>query len=46
MVVYQVTGWDAHYENDRSRARDVCSYVCVPNKQHGMGLLRILAEPG
>jgi hypothetical protein len=43
--VYQVRDWDAHYENYKSREVDECSFVCVPNKQHGMGLTRILAEP-
>lgn len=42
---YQIRDWDSHFENDRSRNRQQCSFVCVPNKQHGMGFCRIMAEP-
>lgn len=42
-VIYRVSNWD-RFENNKSREREACSYVCVPNKQHGMGLNRILAE--
>jgi len=45
MKVYQVNDWDLHFENDRSRERKNCSFVCVPNKQHGMGFSRVMAEP-
>jgi hypothetical protein len=45
MPLYQIKDWDAHFENDRSRNRIQCSFVCVPNKQHGMGFCRIMAEP-
>jgi hypothetical protein len=41
----QIKDWDLHFENDRSRQRAKCSFVCVPNKQHGMGFCRIMAEP-
>ena len=41
---YQIVGWDKNFENDRSRSRKNCSFVCVPNKQHGMGFSRIMAE--
>lgn len=44
-IVYQVADWDAHFENDRSRTRDRCSFVCVPNKQHGMGFCYVVSEP-
>jgi hypothetical protein len=44
MKVYQIKDWNKHFENDRSRNRDRCSFVCVPNKQHGMGFCRIMAE--
>lgn len=44
MVTYQVANWDKHFENERSRSRKHCSFVCVPNKQHGMGFSRIMAE--
>lgn len=45
IVKYQINDWDTHFENDRSRQREKCSFVCVPNKQHGMGFARIIAEP-
>lgn len=44
-TTYQIKDWDANFENDRSRGREKCSFVCVPNKQHGMGFSRIMAEP-
>lgn len=44
-TVYQIPGWDHHFENFKSRTIDECSYVAMPNKQHGLGLTRILAEP-
>jgi hypothetical protein len=43
-VTYQVLDWDKHFENNKSRERDRCGFVCVPNKQDGMGLTRILAQ--
>jgi len=42
---YQIKDWVSHFENDRSKTRAQCSFVCVPNKQHGMGFCRIMAEP-
>ncbi len=41
----QVLEWDRHFENNKSRERDKCSFVCVPNKQHGVGLTHILSQP-
>lgn len=41
--VYQIRDWDNHFENDRSRSRDKCSFVCIPNKQHGMGFTFIMS---
>jgi hypothetical protein len=41
----QVLDWSKHFENNKSRERDQCSFVCVPNKQHGLGLTNILSEP-
>lgn len=43
MGMYRIKDWDGHFENDRSRRVDECSFVCVPNKQHGLGLLYILS---
>jgi hypothetical protein len=45
MPTYQVRDWDQNFENDRSRTRLECRFVCVPNKQHGMGFCRVMAEP-
>lgn len=44
-MTYQVLGWSIYFENDRSRQRDRCSFVCVPNKQHGVGLAKVLSLP-
>lgn len=44
-MTYQIANWNTHFENDRSRQRDKCSFVCVPNKQHGMGFCRVMSEP-
>jgi uncharacterized phage protein (TIGR02220 family) len=43
-MVYQVKDWNVHFENNKSRERDCCSYACVPNKQHGMSFSRIMLE--
>lgn len=43
-MTYQVINWNEHFENDRSRSREKCGFVCVPNKQHGMGFCRVMAE--
>jgi hypothetical protein len=42
--IYQVVDWDDHFENNKSRERDECSFVAVPNKQDGLGLTYILNE--
>ncbi len=44
MKLYRVKDWDSHFENDRSRTREKCSFVCVPNKQHGMGFSYLMRE--
>lgn len=44
-MIYQVRDWDKNFENNKSRERDECSFVCVPNKQHGMGFSRVMSEP-
>jgi hypothetical protein len=41
---YQVQKWDATFENHKSRERDRCQYVCVPNRR-GLSLAFLLAEP-
>jgi len=42
-TLYQVKDWDRHFENDRSRTRDRCSFVCIPNKR-GVGMGYVLTE--
>lgn len=44
MITYQIKDWNENFENSKSRERDRCSFVCVPNKQHGMSFSRIMAE--
>ncbi len=44
MSIYRVKDWNTHFENSKSREREQCSFVCVPNKQHGMGFSRVMAE--
>lgn len=44
MITYQIKDWDSNFENNKSRERLQCSFVCVPNKQHGMSFSRIMAE--
>jgi hypothetical protein len=43
-LTYQIKDWDRHFENAKSRTIDSCSFVCIPNKQHGLGFTRIMAE--
>ena len=44
-MIYQVTDWNQHYENSRSREIENCAFVCVPTKQHGTGFSLIMAQP-
>jgi hypothetical protein len=43
-MTYQIRDWNRTFENNKSREVDQCSFVCLPNKQHGMGFRRIMAE--
>jgi uncharacterized phage protein (TIGR02220 family) len=43
-MTYKIKDWGVHFENNRSRVIEHCSFVCVPNKQHGMGFSRVMAE--
>lgn len=43
-ITYQIKDWERHFENAKSRTYNQCSFVCVPNKQHGLGFTRIMAE--
>lgn len=44
MIVYHIRNWAKSFENNKSRVIGACRYVCMPNKQDGLGLLRILAQ--
>ncbi len=44
-LLYHILGWNENFENNKSREIDNCRYVCMPNKQDGLGLMRILSEP-
>lgn len=44
-MIYRVRGWNEHFENNKSRERDECSFICVPNAQGGIGFNRIMREP-
>jgi hypothetical protein len=44
VITYQVKNWNTHFENNKSRERDECSFVCVPNQQSGLGFSRIMDE--
>ena len=37
MKVYQIKDWNSHFENNKSREREKCSFCCMPNKQDGLG---------
>jgi hypothetical protein len=43
--LYQIVDYDEHFENNKSRVRNQCSFVCVPNKHGGTGLSNLLSEP-
>jgi hypothetical protein len=45
LPLYQIVDWNRHFENNRSRQRDKCAFVCIPNKHGGSGLSNLLAEP-
>lgn len=44
-ITYQILDWDLHFENNKSREREKCSFCCVPNKQDGLGYGMLLSEP-
>ena len=41
---YRIKDWQKHYENNKSREREVCSWCPIPNKQDGLGYGRLLQE--
>ena len=46
LPLYQIVGWNEHFENYKSRSVGKCSFVCVPNKHGGVGLTGLLmSEP-
>src|SRR5215831_735394 len=44
-VVYQIQNWNHFFENNKSRERESCRFVCIPNKRDGTGLALVLAHP-
>jgi len=42
--LYQIKDWDATYENYKSRERGLCGWCSVPNKQSGLGYLRLINQ--
>lgn len=42
MTSYRIRDWDRHFENNKSRERDACSWCPVPNKQDGLGYGRLM----
>ncbi len=42
---YRIKDWQKHYENNKSREREVCSWCPIPNKQDGLGYGRLLQAP-
>lgn len=45
MTLYRIKDWNDHFENNKSREREKCSFCCVPNKQDGLGYGTLLAMP-
>lgn len=43
-VIYRIVNWDGHFENNKSRERDSCSWCPLPNKQDGLGYGLIMQE--
>lgn len=46
-MIYQIKDWRTHFENNKSREREKCSFCCIPNKQDGLGygmLMRVMDE--
>jgi hypothetical protein len=43
--LYQIVDYDDHFENNKSRERAQCAFVCVPNKHGGTGLCNLLSQP-
>ncbi|MEI8288631.1 MAG: hypothetical protein WCH99_04110 [Verrucomicrobiota bacterium] len=43
MTIYRIKDWNEHFENNKSREREKCSFCCVPNKQDGLGYGSLMA---
>ena len=41
---YRIRDWQKHYENNKSRERTELKWCPFPNKQTGIGLIRIMAH--
>lgn len=39
---YRIKNWSEHFENNKSKERDRCSWCPIPNKQDGLGYGRLL----
>lgn len=44
-TLYRIRDWDRHFENNKPREREKCSFCCIPNKQDGLGYGLLLREP-
>ena len=44
MKLYRVKNWNS-FENNKSRERDHCRWVCLPNKQDSLAQIQILSQP-
>ncbi|MGI8821213.1 MAG: hypothetical protein ACR2ID_10160 [Chthoniobacterales bacterium] len=43
--LFQLVDWDQKFENDRSRTRDACRFVCVANDLSDPALIELLLHP-
>lgn len=43
--LFQIVDWDRKFENDRSRTRDACRFVCVGNDLSDPALIELLLHP-
>lgn len=42
-IAYRIRDWNVHFENNKSRERDACSWCPIPNKQDGLGYGRLIS---
>jgi hypothetical protein len=43
--LYRILEYNTTFENFKSRERDKCHFICVPNKHGGAGLANVQGEP-